>query len=434
MQFVTRFVAFEFAGGDAFFWGLAVLMTATLIAARRDGPRIRSGFRLATIGSVIVIAASATPLPLWFYGAGLALTLIAFSARFGRPGAERVDSATPKTDGLLTEQRFRIVASLLVAWCAVAAAWEFSYRLPPRLGATPRYDTLVVIGDSVSAGLRGPRERTWPRQFRERYFGSTLDLAAEGATAHSALKQAHLANQRLANRDEIVLIEIGGNDYFEMVPPLEFEQQLDRLLSDLERPNRQVILLELPLPPFYNAYGRVQREVAARHDVALISKREFAKVLFTSNATLDSVHLSDAGHSQFADMVWRHVGPILRTPQITSMTLYSLAPEGGDGFHGYTVLGKVDVTSPTERTAIFAAVQQDLDEGYKHGAFGCFEPRHGVRIVRGGKTYDYVLCFHCLNANEFVDDRFVSDQTMSGSSRPIIDAHLKAAGIPLAKD
>ncbi len=110
-----------------------------------------------------------------------------------------------------------------------------------------------------------------------------------------------------------MLIEIGGNDYFERVAPSEFAAQLDRLLTELDRPNRQLIMLELPLPPFYNAYGRVQRELAATHRVPLISKRQFARVVFTSGATLDTVHLSESGHSLFADMVWDHVGALLRS-------------------------------------------------------------------------------------------------------------------------
>jgi acyl-CoA thioesterase-1 len=301
MQSVIRIVAFEFAGGDAFFLGLALLATGALVAAWRDAPRIRTFFRLATICSGIVIAASGTPLPPWFYGTGLVLIGLSLLPR----------SLT--TENSRTFRRFQIVSILLVGWCAAGGAWEFSYRLPPRLDDTKRYDALVVIGDSVSAGLLGPNERTWPKQFRERYFGSVVDLSREGATAQSALRQAQTLNGRSDNTEPLVLIEIGGNDYFEFVPPSEFAANLDRLLTELDRPNRHVIMLELPLPPFYNAYGRVQRDLAARHRVPLISKREFARVVFTSGATLDTVHLSEAGHGLFADMVWDHVGVLLRS-------------------------------------------------------------------------------------------------------------------------
>ena len=110
----------------------------------------------------------------------------------------------------------------------------------------------------------------------------------------------------------VVLIEIGGNDYFESVPPNDFAADLERLLTALKRPDRQLVMLELPLPPFYNDYGRVQRTLAARHGIPLLSKREFARVVFTGGATLDTVHLSEAGHRLFADMIWQNIGIILR--------------------------------------------------------------------------------------------------------------------------
>jgi hypothetical protein len=150
---MSRIVAYEFAGGDAFFLGLALLMTGALLAVWRDGPGVRAGFRLATFCSWIVIAASGTPLPLWFYGAGLLLTILSL---LPRPIA---------TEQSRNWRRFRVVVTLIVCWCAAAATWEFSYRLPSRLDDKNRYDTLVVIGDSISAGLLGPHERTWPTQF-----------------------------------------------------------------------------------------------------------------------------------------------------------------------------------------------------------------------------------------------------------------------------
>jgi acyl-CoA thioesterase I len=304
MQFpsVIRIVAFEFAGGDAFFLGLVLLAAAAIVATWRDGPRVRRGFRLATMCAAIVIAASGTPLPLWFYGVGVVLIVLSL---WPRPLA---------AESLALRRRFRTIVGSLALWCAVGGVWELSYRLPPRLDGRRSYDSLVVIGDSVSAGLLGPRERTWPKQFRERYFDKVVDLSAEGATARSALRQAQALNARAENVSAVVLIEIGGNDFFESVPPENFAADLDRLLTTLSGPTRQLLMLELPLPPFYNAYGRVQRELAARHRVPLITKRDFAGVVFAPNATLDTVHLSESGHARFAEMVWRHVGTLLRTP------------------------------------------------------------------------------------------------------------------------
>jgi acyl-CoA thioesterase I len=299
---MVRCVAFLFAGGDAFFLGIALLAVGALLGAWRDRRWAQIGFRLANVTAWIFIATSATPLPLWLYGLGVAFTVLTILPR-------RLKSGKPAFWALR-----HMDAALVLLWCITGAAWEFSYRIAPRIDNRARYDALVVIGDSISAGMLGPDERTWPKQFRERYVRTVIDLSGEGATARSALRQVQSLDSQHRDLNALVVVEIGGNDYFESIPPADFAADLDRLLTLLARPNRQIVMLELPLPPFYNAYGRVQREMAAAHHIPLISKREFAGVVFTKDATLDTVHLSESGHALMAEMIWRHVANLIEQP------------------------------------------------------------------------------------------------------------------------
>ena len=66
-------------------------------------------------------------------------------------------------------------------------------------------------------------------------------------------------------------------------------------------------MFELPLPPFCNEYGRVQRSVAAKYNARLVPKRIFLSVIAGRDSTLDTIHLSQAGHQFMADCVWRFV-------------------------------------------------------------------------------------------------------------------------------
>ena len=67
-------------------------------------------------------------------------------------------------------------------------------------------------------------------------------------------------------------------------------------------------MFELPLPPFYNAFGIIQRRLAKKHGVTLIPKRVLMRVLSGSNATLDSIHLTQHGHEMLAASVWEILG------------------------------------------------------------------------------------------------------------------------------
>ncbi|WP_339688349.1 hypothetical protein [Gimesia maris] len=68
------------------------------------------------------------------------------------------------------------------------------------------------------------------------------------------------------------------------------------------------LLLELPLPPFYHGFGRIQRRLAKKHDVKLVPKRVLLSILAGGDATLDSIHLSQIGQQKMADVVWGIVG------------------------------------------------------------------------------------------------------------------------------
>ena len=62
---------------------------------------------------------------------------------------------------------------------------------------------------------------------------------------------------------------------------------------------------------------------------------------------------------------------------------------------------------------------------------GCFNPRHGIRLIGGGETTDLVICFECLQVQVFVDGRRPGGFLTSASPQPAFDQVLLAAGIAL---
>jgi acyl-CoA thioesterase I len=163
---------------------------------------------------------------------------------------------------------------------------------------------LYIIGDSITAGLGGKME-TWPQLLAKSRPVEVVDLARMGATTASALQQA----DALPKDGGLVLLEIGGNDLLGTTSAADFERDLDRLLNQVCVPDRMVLMFELPLPPFYNEFGRAQRRLASNHGVILIPKRFLASVLTGPGATLDSIHLDRFGHEKMADVVWSVIRP-----------------------------------------------------------------------------------------------------------------------------
>lgn len=289
---MQQFLVRHFAGGDALFSGLALMGCAA-----GCGSFVRSGWRRRCVRMVgilggAIVALSAVPLPTWMYAIG-AICGIAWLAALG--GESR--------------RRGFAFASWLLAWCAAAAGMEIAFRTRPIFPGR-LFPRMVVIGDSLSAGIDAD-EAVWPARFARATGIDVIDLSRAGATTRSALDQADGIEHDAA----LVLIEIGGNDLLGGRSSAEFGEDLDRLLRALAGPNRGIVLLELPLPPFCNGYGRRQRELAARYDAAIIPRCVLARALFAAGATVDDLHLSEAGHAALAELLRRRLVERLQAPK-----------------------------------------------------------------------------------------------------------------------
>ena len=192
-----------------------------------------------------------------------------------------------------------IVAVLMV--CAIEAPYHLQ-RHPPLHPAR-----LFVVGDSISSGGFGERT-TWPELLGRKLGIPVTNLALPSETATTALQnQVPLLPVR-AQRDECVIIEIGGNDMFDGAPGDQFAAALDGILTAARGGSqRTAILLELPLLPGRWQYGAIQRRLAAKHGVLLAPKRILARVLLGRGNTSDGIHLLPQGHEALASELERWI-------------------------------------------------------------------------------------------------------------------------------
>lgn len=284
--------ALFFADGRAFFAGGACMIVGVLLTMCRP-VAWRSLLSRALVGlGVMLIVLSSTPLhaALYIWWGAIIVTWAVARLRSCRPELQH---------GL---------ASLLVAITTSALLWELPDRRLPVVRATMP-QTVYVIGDSLSAGM-GLRERTWPKALHAPGQIEVIDLSRAGATVASAVQQA----RQVGAGPAIVFVEIGGNDLLGTTRPLEFERGLREVLGLVSRPDLHIVMFELPLPPFSNAYGRIQRRLAAELGITLLPKWVLGRVIGSDSTTLDGLHLSDAGHELMAQTIRQVLGtPLLTT-------------------------------------------------------------------------------------------------------------------------
>lgn len=290
-------MVYLFGGGDI---GLAALLIIAVLSAlitrfkSIEPRRVKLMTGIILVCSLLVVCSS-WPAPLWLRGLSLiwvSYTLVLLQRRkLTRPVDS--DNNVPRN---VTINRLNSIC--LITWILTIAVIERPFQQWPTL--PDETHTLLVIGDSVTAGLNDG-EDTWPRKLGRVFGINVIDASQPGATLKSALKQS----VHLGDKTGVVVLEIGGNDMLERLPVDQFEADLARLLSDVITPGRTVILFELPLPPFCESYGIAQRRQARLHRVQMIPKRHFAKVLTGSGSTVDGIHLSDQGQSQMQELICR---------------------------------------------------------------------------------------------------------------------------------
>jgi acyl-CoA thioesterase-1 len=299
-------VLYLFGSGQVTFLAAALVLAAVVLLPRVAGWPAAALAMLARLGLLLAIL-SAAPLSYWLYGLAIGVTGVwLWRERRGReslPGTglqDKQNQPPAKTPDPLWLRR--ATAAVWFGIVVLELPHQFAPRLAP-LGNPPLY----VIGDSLTAGMGGSDDQTWTGHLPEQI--EVHNLARPGATTAMALKSQ--AGQ-LPRAGGLVLIEIGGNDLLGNTPSAQFEGDLDRLLAAVKAEDRTIVMFELPLPPLSNEYGRIQRRLASRHGVWLIPKRVLMGVLAGGGATLDSIHLTQAGHEQMAAEVWSILEPAYR--------------------------------------------------------------------------------------------------------------------------
>lgn len=288
--------ALWFASGDSLYAGAALLLLVICIS-----PYLKHRWllRLRNVGSLLalaIIALACPPFP-WAVDVMFMTVFALWFVAWNQVTAGRI----PMKLNIAT-------AAALFVLLLILPSLELAHRTMPRIAGVP-CDHLVVIGDSISSGIDS-RVAAWPVVMQQMTGVPVKNLALPGAQTMEGLGMA----SKVTPEDRIVLIEIGGNDLLNGVPPQKFGQALEAILSRLVAPGRTIVMFELPLLPNTIAYGQIQRRLAAKYGIWLIPKRFFTYVIYGPNATVDGLHLSDVGAHRMAALVAHSLSAVLKIP------------------------------------------------------------------------------------------------------------------------
>ncbi|WP_156964078.1 multifunctional acyl-CoA thioesterase I/protease I/lysophospholipase L1 [Trabulsiella guamensis] len=136
-------------------------------------------------------------------------------------------------------------------------------------------DTVLVLGDSLSAGYRMAANAAWPALLNEKWQPQTrvINASISGDTAQQGL--ARLPALLKQHQPDWVLVELGGNDGLRGFQPQQTEQTLRTILQDIKAANARPVLMQIRLPANYGrryneAFSAIYPKLAGEFSVPLL--------------------------------------------------------------------------------------------------------------------------------------------------------------------
>ena len=259
------------ASGNSFFFGVVLLIITAVIHTKLHRKRFLAGIWFLYIISIAAILLASTPLPPLFY----CFWVIAFI-----------------TYQIIRKKYPTPALAVLIIVSTAAILMELPWHFPRKI-VIDSFEQIYIIGDSVSAGMGNDEERTWTVLLSEELQTPVINLAVAGATASSALKKQV---PQVIGQNNLVFLEIGGNDLLNFNSPEEYKKDLTEIILRLNASSNKIVWFKLPLLPQYYRYGRIQRTLAKQYNISLIPKSALTTVFCTKGATSDGIHLTPRGH------------------------------------------------------------------------------------------------------------------------------------------
>jgi acyl-CoA thioesterase-1 len=188
---------------------------------------------------------------------------------------------------------------------------ELADTAPPR----PR---IVVLGDSLTAGLGLPPKEAFPQQLQslldaEGYDYEVVNAGVSGDTTAGGLRRLEWSLDR---NTRVLIIALGGNDGLRGLPVDVMKQNLSTIIETARARGIAVVLTGMEAPPnfgqdYTDEFRAGFRELADKYDVAFVP---FLLEGVAGNPALnqgDGIHPNARGARMVADHVWRTLAPLV---------------------------------------------------------------------------------------------------------------------------
>ncbi|WP_413556159.1 multifunctional acyl-CoA thioesterase I/protease I/lysophospholipase L1 [Brenneria sp. L3-3Z] len=180
-------------------------------------------------------------------------------------------------------------------------------------------DTLLILGDSLSAGYRMPAANAWPALLNQKWQTqakeiTVINASISGDTAAQGL--ARLPALLKQHQPRWVLIELGGNDGLRGFPAPSIEQDLTKIITQVKQADAQPLLMQIRLPTNYGrryteSFSNIYPRLAQQFAIPLVPFFMEQVYLKPEWILEDGIHPTRDAQPFIADWMAERLGPLV---------------------------------------------------------------------------------------------------------------------------
>ena len=208
-------------------------------------------------------------------------------------------------------ERVLLRVTVLVAFFLAAAQHAVSAQQPPE-------PVIVVLGDSLAAGLGLPEEQSFPAQLEKalRAKGQNVKIANAGVSGDTAANGLARLDWAVPKDASAVIVELGANDALQGLPPQATKNALEEIVKRLQAKGLPVLLAGMEAPrnmgkDYVEEFSAVYRDLAARYNVVFYPF--FLEPIATDTSLFqpDGLHPNAKGVTKIVDGIMPKVEELL---------------------------------------------------------------------------------------------------------------------------
>ncbi|CAG9296391.1 arylesterase [Celerinatantimonas diazotrophica] len=175
--------------------------------------------------------------------------------------------------------------------------------------------TLLILGDSLSAGHRMNVSQSWPTLLQEKLPNvRIINASSSGETSSGGVRR--LPGLLAKYHPNWCFLELGGNDGLQGLAPKFLKTQLTKMIQQASQAQCHVILSEIKIPPNYGkryteSFNQVYHQLA--HQFKLPLMPFFVEPIYQQKGMMqaDGIHPSVKAQPVIANEVAKFLKPIM---------------------------------------------------------------------------------------------------------------------------